>query len=306
MALELAEAGITLPGVKDTDQELWDFWVNRRSARSKGDRVMLNRYQACVDRLLKSMPFWSMDTFERQYVALELGMIKSTKFLDRLMVKSTDVPGESGGSTSSKALHIEDKTLRQCVDNAVLISVGMLSNYDHRRLCVVIGGATSHVKDFRVEMCKSCRSAPSTLAYLIKLNDSIAAEHIYGGFRKLDKPAHLQQMGYFIPPPKFRETDLDMGVVQLDEEFAAIEFQLHGSMCGARMSRLLHFFHASAFFLPHPRPREHAARGLSTMGVGCETLPKARRRYRSVGSVQVVLSKAPDATECLQAGDGRI
>ena len=92
---ELVEAGVQLPGEKDADQELWDFWVNRQGLRNKRDRCMMGRFQNCIDRCEKELCFWSMDAFEREYVALELDMLKSKRFRQKLLARGKDLdPGE--------------------------------------------------------------------------------------------------------------------------------------------------------------------------------------------------------------------
>ena len=79
MLVELREAGIQLPGEKDSDEELWDFWLERQKFRNKRDRVMMNRFMACIHRAEKELPFWTIDSFEREYLGLELDMLSGKK-----------------------------------------------------------------------------------------------------------------------------------------------------------------------------------------------------------------------------------
>ena len=118
MLAELHDAGIELPGEKDADQEVWDLWRNRQGVRSKRDRVMMGRFQACIVRAEKEIGWWSMDAFEREYVALELDMLKNKKFRQRFLAKSADLdPGEgSSQTTSTLKLHFEDENLRSVAD----------------------------------------------------------------------------------------------------------------------------------------------------------------------------------------------
>ena len=77
---ELEDAGIELPGEQDADLEVWNLWCNRQGFRNKRDRVMMGRFQSCIARAEKEICWWSMDAFEREYVALELDMLKNKKF----------------------------------------------------------------------------------------------------------------------------------------------------------------------------------------------------------------------------------
>ena len=121
---------------QDADLESWDLWKQRSGFRYKRDRVQLNRFQACIDRAEKELPFWSMDSFEREYVALELDMLKSQKLRHRIVAKGRDVdPGEdaAGGdrpTTSTRRMTWEDKSLKTICDSAVCISVALLDDVD--------------------------------------------------------------------------------------------------------------------------------------------------------------------------------
>jgi hypothetical protein len=50
MIAEAREAGFELPGDADADFEMWDLWKQRQKFRNKKDRVMMNRFQMCIDR----------------------------------------------------------------------------------------------------------------------------------------------------------------------------------------------------------------------------------------------------------------
>ena len=200
MLVELREAGIQLPGEKDADEELWDFWLERQKFRNKKDRVMMNRFMACIHRAEKELPFWTIDSFEREYLGLELDMLSGKQIKDKLMAKAKDLDaGESGGTTSTKVLHFEDKTLRSCADNAIILSVALLADYDNKRICETICQTASHLKEWRVTMVKECRSGPGCLNFIKDQCKGGAFKHIIHGFKQLEQPTKLEQMRFTLP-----------------------------------------------------------------------------------------------------------
>ena len=49
MMKELIDMNVELPGERDADLELWDYWCARSGNRNKHSRMMINRFMALVD-----------------------------------------------------------------------------------------------------------------------------------------------------------------------------------------------------------------------------------------------------------------
>lgn len=239
MAVEAREAGIELPGEKGVDDEMWDMWRQRQRFRNKRDRVMMNRFQMCLDRCDNEIKWWSMDSFEREYVALELGMMSSAKFRDKLVKQAKDDVGESGGPTSSKVLHLEDKALRTVADNAVGISVYMLRNYDNTRVCEIIVETCIHVKHYRTTMVRQCRSSFGHRDWLVEQCAGGAFQHCQEGVEVLQSPARLEKMRFELPPPGSSVESIEEAMVINDDAFADLALRLVAGMFGARVSRMM-------------------------------------------------------------------
>ena len=88
MLSEAREMGLELPGERDPDVELWEVWKKRQSFRNKRGRVMMNRFQMCIDRCEKEIQWWSMDAFEREFVGVELDMLRSKTFREKLIAQA--------------------------------------------------------------------------------------------------------------------------------------------------------------------------------------------------------------------------
>jgi hypothetical protein len=200
MCEEAKEAGLDLPGERDADEEMWDLWKQRQGFRNKRDRVMMNRFQMCIDRAEKEIQWWSMDSFEREYLGIEMDMFKSKKFCERLRAQKKDLDsGEQGGPTSSKVLHFDDKALRSIADNAVGISVAMLDDYDNKRICEVIVQTCVHVKHYRTVMVKVCRSSNGHRDWFTGQSSGGAWRHVLDGLSVLTSVPVLEKMRFTLP-----------------------------------------------------------------------------------------------------------
>jgi len=237
---ELEDAGIELPGEQDADLEVWNLWCNRQGFRNKRDRVMMGRFQSCIARAEKEVGWWSMDAFEREYVALELDMLKNKKFRQKLLAKGADLdPGEGKSQTTSTLkLHFEDKTLRSVADNAVCISVGLLDNYDNKRICETIVTMTIFLKDWRTEMVKRSRSSSGSRDFLVDMTCGGAWKHATSGLRRLSDTSFLGKMRFIVRPG----TILEEAVVRREDDFAEFAWKLGCGGFSGVLKRLLMFF----------------------------------------------------------------
>ena len=102
-------------------------------------RVNLNRFLGTLHQAGQSLRTWHIECWERTFLALECDMLKGKKF-ETLVIKAgqADNIKEGNNSTSSARLAIDDRTLRACAQNAVAISVMMLSDPKNKRLVSMI------------------------------------------------------------------------------------------------------------------------------------------------------------------------
>jgi hypothetical protein len=238
---ELKNAGVELPGEKDSDLEVWDYWKASQKGRSKRERTSTNRFQALLDRAKHALTgSWSIDYFERLHLGLELDMLRGKKFSERLTVKSADVAAgsaveEGGGREPTKLAQIEDKTLRGVCANAVAISVAMLKDYTHKRVVESVFYALDYIRQWRTNMSKVTKSADESLTFLINMSTTGVGDHLNTGLRVLTGTAVLDRMGFSL-----KVTDEDRNsVLAMDEDFASLVFSISVAGYKARGVRLL-------------------------------------------------------------------
>jgi hypothetical protein len=234
---ELAAAGVELAGELDRDDEIFNLWATRARTQNKSDRIMLNRFASCIDRAEKELPFWTIDLFQREYCGLALDMFKSKRFREKMLLRRADPAGEGGGPTSSKATQIEDAGLRSCCDNAVCISVAMLSERNNKRIVENLFGSLAHYKVWRVAMVKETRlGADAGREYVLKQINGGFMSHIMKGVRNLESTAYLQKVQFVLPLP---DEIVEQATIAIDDDFATMQWKLTMGAASAHLSRNL-------------------------------------------------------------------
>ena len=240
IAKELKDAGVELPGEQDSDFEIWQYWANFQANRAKLSRTSTNRFQALLDRAKHALTgTWSIDYFERLHLALELDMLKGKKFAERMTVRASSVAGSSkesdGQREPTKIAQIEDKTLKGVCQNAVGISIAMLSDYTHKRVVESVFYSLDHIRRWRSDMARRCKSADECLDFLVEMATTGLGAHIGEGLDVLTNKATLDLMSFTLT---VTEGDLN-SLLPEDEEFAALTFSLVTAGAKARCVRLL-------------------------------------------------------------------
>ena len=96
------------------------------------------RYGATLKSALAYRGWWKVLLFLGTFAALEQDYLGSKAVVKQLNVKKVDAEGAASGSTSTKlGLQLEDKCLRDCAQNAMVISVMTLREEDHQRAMAV-------------------------------------------------------------------------------------------------------------------------------------------------------------------------
>ena len=243
MRRELQEMGIDLPGLKDADLEVWDLWCDRRLGRLKGERLFNNRFMQCVDKPAKEVKYWTWDLFEREMLGLELGLLSSKKYSQKMIMRAKDaeIPCEGGGSTDSKRIHIDDKVLRSFAEEAISLSVAVLAEPMNKRIVEMMVAVGGHLKDDRTEGARNTRSVSSTRDYLVQQASGGFMERIFRSLMCLLEYGYL--VGLRFAMPRFGDhAKIDEVDVEVDEDFAKMLFTMHISMAKARLVRALYYF----------------------------------------------------------------
>jgi hypothetical protein len=182
------EAGdiIIFPRIRPVEEELFEFLQSRAKFLRIGRRTSLCRFGGAIKKLHEEFPFWSVNEFEATTLALELDMLKGRKFLDKVTLKPGAAESIGVGSTCPTGIQLEDRTLRDCAGNAIVLRVMTLAEESHRQVCVQLAVLSMPFKTWHTSQNRDLRSVGKTEEWLI---DQIAN----GGFTK-----HLQEFIGFL------------------------------------------------------------------------------------------------------------
>jgi len=254
---EMREAGVELPGNESPDKEAYDYWCQRQSFRRKKDKVMMGRFCQFTHRMEHELQWWTMDLYEREVVGIELDMFKSAKFCRRMIkTASLDIP-EGGLPTSSKVLTVDDKAIRSCADTALLVSVAMLSQPSHHRLCEIIMAQFREVMSWRTMCNKDCRDPDTSRQFLVA--------QACGGFQ-LSLKKHwdvlvsrgvLERMRFVFPS---EDRPVEEAEIVEDDEYAMVLWDLAASIHSSRGGRGLYWTHMPLLMSGVLKSAAHAGR----------------------------------------------
>ena len=147
--------------------------------------------------------------------------------------------GEGEGTTSKFTLHLEDKALKTCADNAVGISVMLLGDYDNKGGVETALAVFSEVKAWRSEMVRRTRSCDNSRAFVVEQLCGGAVRHVNRILTVLTDAVRLEALRFDMGIGYASAVEIDDGDVARDEEFAKLLFTCTSAMAGARVSRLL-------------------------------------------------------------------
>lgn len=145
---ELKRGGHTWPYEKPLEAEVWEFAKSQDPFTKKGYRLNLNRFMGVVEVAKDEvLPRWSLSLWERTFVCLEADMLRG-KGVQRLILRSApnDEFGEGGGSTNSGRVSVKDRTLRSCLQNALVTSVMFMGDAMNKRRLEVFAAVSEHLR----------------------------------------------------------------------------------------------------------------------------------------------------------------
>ena len=141
MIRELEGAGIVVfPRVDSLEHELWDFLKNRSRHPASERRVSMCRFGQGYHTAEKEKGWWAVERFERTCYALEADLLHAKKSRAKLSAKVVMTEdGDVFGTTSTRKIQLEDRTLRNACANGVAVDVMNKSDPNHyRTLCIIV------------------------------------------------------------------------------------------------------------------------------------------------------------------------
>ena len=137
---------------------LWSYIRGLAGFPKQERRVNFCRFMAWLRGAKLLLKHWTLMLWLLEHLCLELDMMGTSK-LKAIAVKShvTEQVGEQT-TTSSAVPSLESKALRSCCQNAAVVAVMILGDYENRRLMACMVWAADPLERFHGEQNAGCRS----------------------------------------------------------------------------------------------------------------------------------------------------
>ena len=98
----------------------------------------MGRYGGSLAAARKNRGLWSVHLWERTCLAMEQDMLKGSGFVKKIALEEPLAADGSAGSTDPRPLQFDEKALKQCCGNAVVISCMTLQQRTSQRVVDLI------------------------------------------------------------------------------------------------------------------------------------------------------------------------
>lgn len=238
---ELGAAGHQWPSERPREEEVWAFLQDREFGAKKDRRIDMCRFLASLSSARKALGTWSVDLFERTFLALEHDYLQGRRFA-KLLVKAApegEPDQDAAMSTNPVKAGIDDRALRSCAQNAVAISVVFLSDYDNFKTLQVIVQLSRPLEVWHSWQDKLLRSAKESMTYLVSMATGGFYGHVVDILKVLASERFLVEVGFEYKDKQ----DVPMNdLVFEQDERADLAGQYALSLVFARQRRCLHLF----------------------------------------------------------------
>ena len=115
------------------EHELWTWLATRNGASPMGRRTCMGRYGGSLHAAMNNLGFWTVHLWERTFLAMEGDMLTGTKFMTKLKAKLPAAESsDAASSTDPRPIQVEDRALKSCCGNSVVVSVMALQAPEHQ------------------------------------------------------------------------------------------------------------------------------------------------------------------------------
>ena len=237
---ELVAEGVEFDGNFSLDHEVYNHCRVESPYATKGYRLNLNRFQGVVDVAENIvLPRWARDTWERSFVCLETDMCGGTA-LRKLILKPTaaDAFTEDGAaaSTSEQKINIEDRSFRNCLQNALVVSMLFLSDLLNKRKLQCFVKVSTVLRKWHGRQNTDLRSCQASVKWYREQLAGGFMQHVLEILDSVVGDAALIDCGFCMGP-----NAPDNDTMQEDEEMADMFGQYSLSLAVARQKRVLDF-----------------------------------------------------------------
>ena len=154
---------------------LWDILQESSIFDRQCTRTALCRFMAWLRAARKLLPHWHHLHWICEILAIEMDMLHGGKFVNKVALKTSVFQAAlDQDATSSAVPSIDNKVLKICCQNAVVVSVMPLGDPDNKRLLHVMTCPCLPLNGLHSLQATECRSVPGNRGY--------AAKVVNGGF----------------------------------------------------------------------------------------------------------------------------
>ena len=146
-----------------------------------------------------------------------------------------------GGSTSAKKRTFEQRAVANCCQNAVAISVALLSEESNERILLIVGQLTGVVLDWHLVQNKANRNAEGCCKWLREQAGGGYMAHVNKVAQCLRNANMLDRCGFITSPDELKAySQASLGEVVAEDDFADVFGQLQSNLLVEREKRGLH------------------------------------------------------------------
>jgi len=234
---------VELEGDETMPEAIWKYGKENNMYRRKGYKTKISRFLALLSELKKLLQRWGLATFELKVVAVELDFIKK-KALPHIELRTSGQDEASVGAsagTSSKLVTVDDRTLRSCGVNAVVLSLAVMASEKHRRLLAGVVCISGQLLKWHGELSRKCRSAKGSQEWLVSQLRGATMETCNEVFEAFEKEQTLEACDFLVSSSR-NATDLDEQNIRVEDELAGALGSFGLALTKNRSRRIAYLF----------------------------------------------------------------
>ena len=207
--------------------EVWNFLKERNRYGSMGRRVSMARYGASLAAALKQRNYWSVQLWERSFVAIENDHLWK-KGGSKVSVHARHAQGIESASTSQKPFQFDDKVVRGMSSDAVAMSVYTLQSREHQRALDTVCAVSKCLSTYHSYQNAKQRSVDDCEQFIVEVSSFGFIRHLQTIMMTLVDANALREAGFLLPAVgSLDATTLTgspdvMHVIQIEDEYATL------------------------------------------------------------------------------------
>jgi len=183
--------------------------------QKKGYQVNLNRFLGNLDGARTLMSKWDTTLFACEWVALECDMLHGKRFIDQALVAMDARPNEQITSTSAKVTTAQDRALRSCCQNGLVITMMILEEKRNKQVVNLVLALSAPVERWHSRQNHLLRDTDSAERWVREQAEGAFLKHLFEIIGILSSSSALPACGFHMSSHGTEEMD-----VVLDDEMA--------------------------------------------------------------------------------------